>query len=48
MKRLLKNGSVVNVFTGEIRRENILIGDDIIIAARRGLAAATAVITAVK
>ena len=31
MKTLLKNGSVVNVFTSEIRKENILIGDDIVI-----------------
>lgn len=31
MKTLLKNGSVVNVFTGEVRRENVLIGDDTII-----------------
>ena len=30
MKTLLKNGTVVNVFTGELRRENILIEDDII------------------
>ena len=31
MKTLLKNGSVVNVFTGEVRRENVLIGDETII-----------------
>ncbi len=31
MKTLLKNGSVVNVFTGDVRRENVLICDDIII-----------------
>ena len=31
MKTLLKNGSVVNVFTGEVSRENVLICDDIIV-----------------
>lgn len=31
MKTLLKNGTVVNVFTGETVRENILIGDEIIL-----------------
>ena len=31
MKTLLKNGSVVNVFTGEITHENVLIGDGIIL-----------------
>ena len=31
MKTLLKNGSVVNVFTGEVSCENILIDEDIII-----------------
>ena len=31
MKTLLKNGSVVNVFTGEIIHENVLIGDGIIL-----------------
>ena len=31
MKTLLKNGTVVNVFTGELTRENVLIEDDIII-----------------
>ena len=31
MKTLLKNGSYINVFTGEIRRENVLIGNDTII-----------------
>ena len=31
MKTLLKNGTVVNVFTGELLRENILIEDDIIL-----------------
>ena len=31
MKTLLKNGTVVNVFTGELRRENVLIGDGVII-----------------
>ena len=27
MKTLLKNGSVINVFTGEIEKANVLIGD---------------------
>lgn len=31
MKTLLKNGTVVNVFTGELTKENVLIEDDIII-----------------
>lgn len=31
MKTLLKNGTVVNVFTGELIKENVLIEDDIII-----------------
>ncbi len=31
MKTLLKNGKVINVFTGEIREENILIEDEIIL-----------------
>ena len=31
MKTLLKNGTVVNVFTGELRRENVLIGDGVIL-----------------
>lgn len=31
MKTLIKNGTVVNVFTGELLRENILIEDDIIL-----------------
>ncbi len=31
MKTLLKNGSVINVFTGEIERKNVLIEQDIII-----------------
>lgn len=31
MKTLLKNGTVINVFTGEAMRENILIGDDVIL-----------------
>ncbi len=31
MRTLLKNGTVVNVFTGELTKENVLIEDDIII-----------------
>ena len=31
MKTLLQNGTVLNVFTGELRRENILIGGDTIL-----------------
>ena len=31
MKTLFKNGTVVNVFTGELRRENVLIGDGVIL-----------------
>ncbi|MBR6107814.1 MAG: adenine deaminase [Oscillospiraceae bacterium] len=31
MKTLLKNGTVLNVFTGELLRENVLIGDDMIL-----------------
>lgn len=31
MKTLLKNGNVVNVFTGTVSAENILMGDDIIL-----------------
>ena len=31
MKTLLKNGTVVNVFTGELLRENVLIEDDCIL-----------------
>ncbi|MBQ8921574.1 MAG: adenine deaminase [Oscillospiraceae bacterium] len=31
MKTLLKNGTVVNVFTGELQKENVLIEDDIIL-----------------
>ena len=31
MKTLLKNGTVVNVFTGELQQENVLMEDDTII-----------------
>ena len=31
MKTLLKNGTVLNVFTGELLRENVLLSDDIIL-----------------
>ena len=31
MKTLLKNGTVLNVFTGELLRENILLADDIVL-----------------
>ncbi|MBQ6041315.1 MAG: adenine deaminase [Oscillospiraceae bacterium] len=31
MKTLLKNGTVLNVFTGELLRENVLMGDGIIL-----------------
>lgn len=31
MKTLFKNGTVVNVFTGELLRENLLIGDGVVI-----------------
>ena len=31
MKRLLKNATVVNVFTGELLKENVLIEKDIVI-----------------
>ena len=31
MKTLLKNGTVLNVFTGELLRENVLLADDCVL-----------------